>query len=68
MLPREEEEKTRGGKEDEEGEAKMSEMINKLSQEVNNAVTESMSDVQDYVNITLQVMDPIPSPNLRQAF
>ncbi|CAK9870033.1 unnamed protein product [Sphagnum jensenii] len=32
----------------------MSEMINKLSQEVNNAVTESMSDVQDYVNITLQ--------------
>jgi len=68
MLPREGEEKTRGGKEDEEGEAKMSEMINKLSQEVNNAVTESMSDVQDYVNITLQVMDPIPSPNLRQAF
>jgi hypothetical protein len=46
----------------------MSEMINKLSQEVNNRVTESMSDVQDYVNITLQVMDPIPSPNLRQAF
>jgi hypothetical protein len=32
----------------------MSEMINKLSQEVNNRVTESMSDVQDYVNITLQ--------------
>jgi hypothetical protein len=50
------------------GRGKMSEMINKLSQEVNNAVTESMSDVQDYVNITLQVMDPIPSPNLRQAF
>jgi hypothetical protein len=46
----------------------MSEMINKLSQEVNNAVTESMSDVQDYVNITLQVMDPIPSPKLETSF
>ncbi len=46
----------------------MSEMINKLSQEVNNAVTESMSDVQDYVNITLQVMDPIPSPNFETSF
>jgi hypothetical protein len=33
----------------------MTEAINNLSQEVNNAVNESLSGVQDYVNITLQV-------------
>lgn len=32
----------------------MSEAINRLAQEVNNAVNENLSDVQDYVNITLQ--------------
>lgn len=34
---------------------KMTEAINNLSQEVNNAVNESLAGVQDYVNITLQV-------------
>ena len=33
----------------------MSEAINRLSQEVNNAVNENLSGVQDHVNITLQV-------------
>lgn len=33
----------------------MTEAINNLSQEVNNAVNESLAGVQDYVNITLQV-------------
>jgi hypothetical protein len=33
----------------------MPEAINRLAQEVNNAVNENLSDVQDYVNITLQV-------------
>lgn len=33
----------------------MSEAINRLSHEVNNAVNENLSGVQDYVNVTLQV-------------
>ena len=33
----------------------MTDAINNLSQEVNNAVNESLAGVQDYVNITLQV-------------
>ncbi|XP_024360441.1 uncharacterized protein [Physcomitrium patens] len=32
----------------------MSESLNRLSQEVNHAVTENLAEVQDYVNITLQ--------------
>lgn len=33
----------------------MSEVLQKLSQEVNHAVNENLEGVQDYVNITLQV-------------
>lgn len=48
----------------------MSDSVNRLSQEVNNAVNENLSGVQDYVNITLQVLYcvfPVFSFNLLSA-